>query len=115
MADLEFIPDGWKTSVVAILEREEAECILWTVRAFRDWQSCTSSAWRWEAYAAIASTLRESRIRGRQVFLPQESGETWAFGFAYRGTRLYCKICLVENRLKIKIISAHIPLKADDF
>ena len=115
MAELESIPLSWKSAVIAILEREDEQFIRWTERAFLEWRSATSSAWKYEAYQAMAEALRDPHIQGQKVFLPMETGESWAFGIAYGGRRLYCKICLAEGQLRIKIISAHIPLKPDKF
>ena len=40
---------------------------------------------------------------------PNEPGETWAFLFTYQSLPFYGKICLKNNRLIVKVLSAHKP------
>jgi len=44
-----------------------------------------------------------------------EPGETYAFWIYHHEKQLYAKVCLMEGKIKVKLVSAHIPLKGNEF
>lgn len=57
----------------------------------------------------MADALSVPGVIGAKIDLP-EDGDTYAFYFSYRKRIFYGKICLRSDHVRIKIISAHIPM-----
>jgi hypothetical protein len=105
------IPDEWRTIVCRILQRGTVgREIEQTLRSRRDWEATFPLAFTHHLIDALQQTLSRPDVRGKQV-TADEPGETWAFFFWYETRQMYGKVCLRLCGKKIKIISAHIPLK----
>ncbi len=108
------IPQAWINDVVRIcrtgsLYRE----IIVTKRALQDWEA-TTMGWPHELVDAIKEALIQTGICGNLVESMEDPGETYEFWIYYQGKQLYAKVCLLEGKVRIKIISAHTPLKGTE-
>lgn len=105
------LPEAWKESVVRILRAGAVNRdILITLRALQDWEA-TTMAWPHELVDSLAEYFSRSGVTGQRVEGMADQGETYEFLFSFKGQSLYGKVCLLEGKIKVKIISAHRPLK----
>jgi hypothetical protein len=105
------IPQEWVNAVVRIIRTgTRGREILITRRALQDWEATTMS-WPHDLLDSIERSLNQTDVKGNLEIGLDEDGEAYEFWIFYEGKQLYCKVCLLEGRLKIKIISAHRPLK----
>ena len=98
------IPKPWVTSVSEILKRGSRSEIEWTNQGFGRWHFYGT---RLEAYEAMLKAFAEPNIIGKNIRMPIDEGETYAFFFTAKNEQMYGKICLTHDRQKIIIYSAH--------
>jgi hypothetical protein len=108
------IPAEWVNAVLAILDDEDWKRIEMTNRARLDWEATFPSAFLGDLLDALHDALSEPDVIGRHIADQPELGQTYAFWFYHERRKLYGKICLRPNRLVLKILSAHRPLKGED-
>jgi hypothetical protein len=107
------IPEQWRIAVCHILQKGSiGREIEQTLRSLREWEAAFPAAFTFNLIDALRQTLLRPDVRGKAV-LADEPGETWAFFFWYETRKMYGKVCLRLCGNKIKIISAHIPLKGE--
>jgi hypothetical protein len=107
------IPKAWIDEVVRILRTGSLHReIVITRRALQDWEA-TTMGWPYELLDAIKDALSRPGVRGNLVIGLEDSGEAYEFWIYHQSKQLYGKVCLLEGKIKIKIISAHSPLKGD--
>jgi hypothetical protein len=105
------IPQEWIDAVVRIIRTgTRGQEILITRRALQDWEVTTMS-WPHDLLDSIERSLNRKGVTGNLEAGLEERGEAYEFWIFYGDKQLYCKVCLLEGKLKIKIISAHRPLK----
>jgi hypothetical protein len=83
--------------------------ITWTPSAQQRWEAESLGAHRADACLAMFAALSQPTVAGKRHDYPNEPGETWAFLFTYGSLPFYGEICLKDNRLVVKILSAHKP------
>lgn len=105
------IPQEWIDDVVRIIRTgDSGREILITSRALQDWEATTMS-WPHDLLDSIERSLNRKGVAGNLEVGLEERGEAYEFWIFHGTIQLYCKVCLLEGKLKIKIISAHRPLK----
>lgn len=105
------IPKDWIDAVVRVIRTgAQGREILITKRALQDWEA-TTLGFPYELLDSIERALVREGVTGNSVMGLEEPGETYEFWIFYNEKQLYCKVCLLEGRVSIKIISAHRPLK----
>jgi hypothetical protein len=108
------IPQAWINDVVRILRSGTLHReIVFTRRALQDWEA-TTTGWPYELVDAIKEALSRAGICGNLVEGMEDPGETYEFWIYHQGRQLYAKVCLLEGKVKVKIISAHTPLKGTE-
>src|SRR5580700_9497371 len=111
--DNEPIPNEWRATVCQILRTgtvgKEIEL---TVRSSKEWEAAFPAAFKFHLIDALRETLSRPGVRGKQV-QADEPGETWAFFFWHEARKMYGKVCLRLCGKRVKIISAHTPLKGE--
>ena len=73
------------------------------------WEAESLGAHRADACQAMLAALSQPTVTGKRHNYLDEPGETWAFYFTFGSHQFYGKICLKNNRLIVKILSAHKP------
>lgn len=75
------------------------------------WQGDSFGAWDYELRDDLIDALTKPLVMGKHVPDQPEMGVTYAFWFFHHRKQFYGKICLLNNRIQIKILSAHLPNK----
>jgi hypothetical protein len=105
------IPKDWIDAVVRIIRTGDLyREILITKSALQDWDAATMT-FPYELLDCITQSLNRNGVTGNLVEGLEERGQSYEFWIFHKGKQLYAKICLLEGKLKIKIISAHTPRK----
>ena len=108
------IPEAWIKPVLRILRTGALHKeILITRRALQDWEAATTG-WPHELIDTIRDALDRAGVTGKLVTGMEDPGETYEFWIFFGRQQLYAKACLFPDHLKIKVISAHTPLKGTD-
>jgi hypothetical protein len=113
------IPQEWLSPVLRILrEGQFGREIKLPQRVYNDWDSDTlGTAFIWDLRAPLIHALSAPGVIGKLEPNQPELGVTYAFWFYFtvadRIRKFYGKICLHENRLTIKLLSAHLPNKGE--
>ena len=114
------IPQEWLDVVLRILRdgRFEADIIV-PVRVRNEWDAHTlGNAFLWDIRNPMIHALSQPGVIGSLILGQPEPGITYAFWFYFKvGGQLkkfYGKICLYNNKIKIKLLSAHRPDKGED-
>lgn len=108
------IPQTWINSVVQICRSGSVHReILVTRRAMQDWEA-TTMGWPHDLVDAIQEALNCTGVCGNLIETMEDPGETYEFWIYHKSRKLYAKVCLLQGRVKIKIISAHTPLKGTE-
>ena len=103
------VPEDWRYAVCRILQAMHRNSITWTRSAQQRWEAESFGAHRADACQAMLVALSQPTVTGKRHDYPDEPGETWAFYFTFGSRQFYGKICLKNNRLIVKILSAHKP------
>ena len=101
------IPESWLENVIRILGTQDDRQIEWTPPAFQRWKSETFGAWKYEAYEAMIAALSEEGVEGNETTSMPGQLATYEFLFHLGGKRMYGKIALRNDRMRILILSAH--------
>lgn len=110
MANEESIPPAWLENVCKILHSGDLRKIEWTFEASNQWQLQSNGAWLPDCHEAMEQALSVPSVKGVRIEL-REKGETYAFWYFYKNRQFYGKICLRADKLRIKLVSAHLPEK----
>ncbi|HEX3624304.1 MAG TPA: hypothetical protein VH280_02655 [Verrucomicrobiae bacterium] len=108
------IPQDWLVPVLRILRdgRFEKE-ILVPTRVWNDWEADSLGAFLYDVREPLIAALSAPNVIGKLIANQPEPGVTYAFWFFYRAAdttrKFYGKICLYDNKIKIKLLSAHLP------
>ncbi len=109
------IPETWIKPVVRILQNGTiAREILVPERVRRDWDAGSLGAFLWDVREPLIKALSISGVTGKLIMDQPEPGETYAFWFLYDSRKFYGKICLYNDKIKLKLLSAHRPDKGED-
>lgn len=109
------IPESWIKAVVRILRTGSVDReILITLRALQEWEATVPESWPHELVDTIRHALERGDARGKRIEGMADPGETYAFWIHHGERKLYAKVCLLEGAIKVKVISAHRPLKGED-
>ena len=108
------IPRDWLAPVVRILRDGQFEKDILVPRRVQDeWDAHSLGAFLWDIRQPLIDALSVPHVKGKLVEGQPEPGVTYAFWFYYRtgiGLRkLYGKMCLYDKKIKIKLLSAHLP------
>ena len=111
------IPDDWIQPVLKILRvgafGREIEL---TKTVQNRWDADTFGvAFIGDVREPLISALSVPGVIGRQIVDQPEPGVTYAFWFHYNSRKFYGKICLYNNKVKLKLLSAHRPDKGEEF
>ena len=107
------VPEPWKRKVREILQTGDLDRITMTLRAQTEWSAMFPKLYHYVLWDAIAEALKDPSLGGRWIDDMQETGETYAFIFQFKGKEVYTKINLRPDGRIIIIYSAHRPLKGE--
>ena len=116
---MEPIPRDWLDPVLRILRQGGfGREIQLPVRVRNDWDADTlGTAFIWEVRQPLIDALSAPGVTGKFVPGQTEPGTTYAFWFHHKVgehiRKFYGKICLHDNKLTIKLLSAHLPDKGE--
>lgn len=106
------IPKAWRDSVVRILRTGDFRLIEWTGPARQRWEDDTfGNAERYDAHDAMINTLQCDDVTGCETTSQPGQCGTYEFFFYYGSRKMYGKIALFDDRLRILVLSAHAPRK----
>jgi hypothetical protein len=108
------IPTDWLTPVLRILRDGKFEKdILVPTRVQNEWDAQSLGAFLYELRDPLIAALIVTNVIGKLIVDQPEPGLTYAFWFYYKRSdgirKFYGKICLYDNKVKIKLLSAHLP------
>jgi hypothetical protein len=111
------IPTDWLQPVLAILRSgvfgREIQC---PITAQKRWDADTfGAAFLGDVREPLIAALSVPGVAGKHIADQPEPGVTYAFWFFYNNRKFYGKICLYENKIKLKLLSAHRPNKGEEF
>src|SRR5438093_603359 len=115
------IPDDWRNPVLRILRNGQfGREIQAPKRVFEDWEADSLGAFPFEVRDPLIDALSRDGVVGRLEPNQPEPGTTYAFWMYHtcgNGERrkFYAKICLFNDQVTLKILSAHLPDKGDQF
>ena len=107
------IPKEWRAKVVDILRSEDSQRILFTWEGRNLWQARFPDAYPFQLWKALIATFSNDTLTGKAIGDMAEGYETWAFFFIQEDIKLYGKVGLHPDGLRIKIYSAHTPRKGN--
>jgi hypothetical protein len=114
------IPEDWLKPTLRILrEGTFGRDILFPERVRRDWDADTlGTAFLWDLRDPLIQALATPGVMGELKPDQPEPGVTYAFWFFFKVgdsvRKFYGKICLKNDRVKIKLLSAHFPDKGEE-
>ena|SRR6266496_142146 len=109
------IPETWLKPVLHILRTGDfAKQILVPHGVGIRWDSDSFGAFLGDVREPLIKALSFTGVRGKLIIDQPEPGETYAFWFFYDNRKFYGKICLYNDKIKIKLLSAHRPNKGDE-
>lgn len=103
------IPRDWCAAVVRILRTQDNQVIEWTTPARQRWETDSIGSWAYEAYDGMIEALEDPDIEGNETTSYPGQIATYEFFFRHRKRQMYAKIALKEGRLRLLILSAHLP------
>lgn len=108
------IPQDWLKPVLKILAGGRFEKdILVPKRVQNEWDSHSFGAFLCEVREPLIAALSAPNVGGKLIADQPEPGVTYAFWFFYRTAdttrKFYGKICLYDDKIKLKLLSAHLP------
>jgi hypothetical protein len=110
------IPDEWRISVLGILrDGKFGRDIIWPNGVSDRWDADTlgNCILREEVRYPLIDALSVKGVIGMLEPRIQEPGVSYAFFFSYRVgcqmEKFYGKICLFDTKVKIKLLSTHLP------
>lgn len=105
------IPEDWLKPVLRILKTGRFHHEISVPRGTQDrWDAGTlGAAFLGDVRDPLIAALSMPGVRGKLIPDQPEPGITYAFWFYYGRTTFYGKICLYDNKVKIKLLSAHLP------
>jgi hypothetical protein len=113
----EQIPTGWLEPVIRFLSDgrvgKDKEIDIPPTTYIR-WQSDSFGAWEYELREDLIDALTKPAVMGKYVPDQPEDGVTYAFWFFHKRRQFYGKICLLNNQIQIKVLSAHLPDRGTD-
>jgi hypothetical protein len=92
---------------VRILKTYDDQVIDWTWPAFQRWKAETFGAWRQEAYDGMIAALSVDGVLGNQTTSLAGQLATYEFLFLHGQRKMYGKIALRDDRIRILVLSAH--------
>jgi hypothetical protein len=114
------IPEEWLKPVLRILgEGKFGRDILIPERVRIEWDAHTlGNAFLWDVREPLIQALSTPGVRGKIEPGQPEPGVTYAFWFYFKVSdqtrKFYGKICLYNDKVKIKLLSAHLPDKGEE-
>lgn len=114
------IPQDWVNAVVRILRNGKFERDIICPRRMQDeWDAQTlGTAFLSDVREPLIQALVVPNVIGKLIPDQPEPGVTYAFWFFYKvgdeNKKFYGKICLFDNKVKIKLLSAHLPNWGDE-
>jgi hypothetical protein len=115
------IPQEWLKPVLRILrDGKFGREILYPERVRNDWDAHTlGTAFLWDVREPLIQALSMPGVIGKLEPDQPEPGVTYAFWFHFKVgekiRRFYGKICLYNDKVKIKLLSAHLPDKGEEY
>jgi len=110
------IPEAWIKPVLQILkEGGFARQILVPRGVEVRWDADSLGAFLCEVREPLIKALSIPGVIGKLIIGQPEPGETYAFWFFYDSRKFFGKICLYNDKIKIKLLSAHRPDKGEDY
>lgn len=115
------IPQEWLDAVLQVLRNGRfAHEILLTKRVYDDWDAGTlGTAFIWDVREPMIQALSIPGVVGKLIPDQPEPGVTHAFWFYFKVgpalRKFYGKICLYNGKIKIKLLSAHLPDRGEEF
>ena len=105
------IPEDWLKPVLRILQNGRFQHEILLTKTVQDrWDADTLGvAFIWDVREPLITALSVPGVIGKRIVDQPEPGVTYAFWFIFRNRKFYGKICLYGNKLKIKLLSAHLP------
>lgn len=114
------IPHDWLEPVLKLLRvgRFEKD-ILVPRRVQQDWDADTlGAAFISDLREPLIAALSVANVSGKLIGDQPEPGVTYAFWFHYKRSdgmkKFYGKICFHNNKVTIKVLSAHLPNKGNE-
>lgn len=114
------IPDEWLVPVLRILrEGRFGHDIIFPTGVSDRWDADTlGTAFREDVRYPLIDALSEKGVIGMLEPRIKEPGVAYAFWFFFKVgaeiRRFYGKICLLNDKVKIKLLSAHLPDKGQE-
>lgn len=115
------IPQEWLKPTLRILrEGKFGREIVVPERIRNDWDAGTlGTAFLWDVRQPLIEALETPGVIGKLILDQPEPGTTYAFWFFFKVgdqvRKFYGKICLKNNKVTIKLLSAHLPDKGEEF
>lgn len=115
------IPQEWLDNVLRILRRGQFDHdILIPLRVRNDWDAGTlGNAFLCDVRDPMIQALSTPGVIGKLNPNQPEPGITYAFWFYFKVGReirkFYGKICLYNDKIKIKLLSAHLPDRGQEY
>jgi len=111
------IPKDWLDPVLAILGQGEfGREIQLTTTVRNRWDADTlGQAFIYDVREPLMLALSVAGVTGKLITDQPEPGVTYAFWFYYDNRKFYGKICFFNNKVRLKLLSAHRPNKGEDY
>jgi len=111
------IPSDWIQSVLKILRSGKfGREIVLTKTVYNRWDADTlGAAFIEDVRDPLIASLSATGVTGSHIAGQQEPGVTYAFWFIYNNRKFYGKICLYNDKARLKLLSAHRPDRGEDF
>ncbi len=103
----ESIPKLWRQAVITALKTCEDRKIEWTLPALRRWTADTFGAWKSESYDLMIEALSNDDLEGNETTALPGQLAAYEFLFFRGNTKMYAKIALRNDKVRILILSAH--------
>jgi hypothetical protein len=109
------IPESWINAVLEVLQTGNfAKEILVPRGVARRWDDDSLGAFLCDVREPLIKALSVTGVIGKLIVDQPEPGETYAFWFYYDSRKFYGKICLYNDKITIKLLSAHRPNKGEE-
>jgi hypothetical protein len=115
------IPDEWRIPVLRILQNGKfGRDIIWPIGVSDRWDADTLGQCdlREQVREPLIDALSVKGVIGMLESRIHEPGTSYAFWFSFKVgdhmRKFYGKICLFDNKVKIKLLSTHLPDKGQE-
>jgi len=114
------IPNDWVSTVLRILRNGHfGRDILYPKGVSDRWDIDTlGTTFSWDVRDPLIQALSVPNVVGMFVHDQPEPGATYAFWFYFKvadeARKFYGKICLYHDKVKIKLLSTHLPNKGEE-